>query len=167
MIGGGDWAEDRLVPDLVRAANAGATLPIRNPSAVRPWQHVLEPLSGYLLLAQRLWDDASLAGAWNLGPGAASEISVEALAARLAAHWPALRIEHDGGQHPHEAATLRLNCDKARQQLGWQPVWGIDTTLERTASWYRRFHQSGHITSAEDLAAYCEDARKLGQAWAA
>lgn len=167
VIGGGDWAEDRLVPDLVRAAASNRPLKIRNPAAVRPWQHVLEPLSGYLLLAQRLWDDPGLVGAWNFGPGADGEISVEVLVQRLAVHWPALQIEHDGGRHPHEAIALRLDCDKAHQQLGWRPVWDIDTTLARTAGWYRHFHQTGKLASADDLAAYIDDARKLGLAWAA
>ena len=167
VIGGGDWAEDRLVPDLVRAATAGEPLLIRSPAAVRPWQHVLEPLSGYLLLAQRLWDDPDLSGAWNFGPGADGEISVEVLVQRLATHWSALQIEHDAAPHPHEAAILRLNCDKATAQLAWRPVWGIDTALARTADWYRRFHQTGKLASADDLAAYIDDARKLGLAWAA
>lgn len=166
VIGGGDWAEDRLIPDLARAGNKGAALQIRNPKAVRPWQHVLEPLSGYLLLAQRLWKDASLAGAWNFGPSAEGEIQVEALVTRLAAQWPALRIEHDDSKHPHEATVLRLNCEKAKQKLGWQPAWDIDKTLAKTAAWYRAFQQSGHIASKGDLALYCEDARRLGQAWA-
>ena len=166
VIGGGDWAEDRLVPDIVRAANAGRALLIRNPSAVRPWQHVLEPLSGYLRLAQMLWDDHRFVGAWNFGPRAEGEISVGTLAAQLSASWPALRIEHDAGVHPHEAAILRLNCDKACTQLAWRPVWNIATTLARTAGWYRQFHASGKLQSADDLAAYIDDARRLELAWA-
>lgn len=166
VIGGGDWAEDRLVPDIVRAANTGHSLRIRNPSAVRPWQHVLEPLSGYLRLAQMLWHDRAFAGAWNFGPRAEGEISVSALAEQLSASWPALRIEHDAGEHPHEAAALRLNCDKACTQLSWQPVWNIATALARTADWYRQFHASGQVQSAEDLAAYIDDARRLELAWA-
>lgn len=165
VIGGGDWAEDRLVPDLVRAANAGHALRIRNPSAVRPWQHVLEPLSGYLRLAQMLWHDRAFAGAWNFGPRAEGEISVGVLAAQLSASWPALRIGQDAGTHPHEAAILRLNCDKACTQLGWQPVWNITTTLARTADWYRQFHASGQVQSADDLAAYIDDAKRQGLAW--
>ncbi len=167
VIGGGDWAEDRLVPDIVRAANAGHALLIRNPSAVRPWQHVLEPLSGYLRLAQMLWDDRRFVGAWNFGPRAEGEISVGTLAAQLSASWPALRIEHDASVHPHEAAILRLNCDKACTQLAWRPVWNIATTLARTAGWYRQFHASGKLQSADDLAAYIDDARRLELAWAA
>ncbi len=167
VIGGGDWAEDRLVPDIVRAANAGRALLIRNPSAVRPWQHVLEPLSGYLRLAQMLWDDHRFVGAWNFGPRAEGEISVGTLAAQLSASWPALRIEHDAGVHPHEAAILRLNCDKACTQLAWRPVWNIATTLARTAGWYRQFHASGKLQSADDLAAYIDDARRLELTWTA
>ncbi len=167
VIGGGDWAEDRLVPDLVRAACSGQALAIRNPAAVRPWQHVLEPLSGYLRLGQLLWDQPALAGGWNFGPGRAGEISVQALVDRLATHWDALRITHDGTPQPHEATTLRLEIHKAQRELGWQPVWDIDTTLVRTASWYRQFQQSGHAGSAEDLAAYVHDAQQLGLAWAA
>lgn len=167
VIGGGDWSADRLVPDLVRAAQAGRALRLRNPAAVRPWQHVLEPLSGYLRLGQQLWDDASFAGAWNFGPGAGGEIDVQALADKLGAHWPALRIEHDGGPHPHEAAILRLNCDKAARDLAWRPVWDIDTALAQTSGWYRNFHETGQADSAADLAAYIDAARQLGLAWAA
>lgn len=167
VIGGGDWAEDRLVPDLVRAAASNQSLRIRNPSAIRPWQHVLEPLSGYLRLGQRLWDNADFAGAWNFGPGAAGEVSVQQLAAQLGVHWPVLRIEQDLAAQPHEATILRLNCDKARQQLSWHPVWDIDTMLTRTANWYRDFHKSDRVGSAGDLAAYIDDARRLGLEWAA
>lgn len=166
VIGGGDWAEDRLVPDIVRAATSGHPLKIRNPDAVRPWQHVLEPLSGYLCLGQRLWDDATLARAWNFGPGRIGEISVEVLANRLAEHWPALRIEHDGTPQPREAPTLRLNCDDARHTLGWWPAWNMDITLAHTARWYRRQHESGEIGSSGDLAAYIDAARRAGVTWA-
>ncbi|WP_200949136.1 CDP-glucose 4,6-dehydratase [Frateuria sp. Soil773] len=167
VIGGGDWADDRLVPDLVRAATSGKSLMIRNPAAVRPWQHVLEPLSGYLRLGQMLWDNADLAGPWNFGPGASGEISVHSLTTQLSAHWPVLHVEHDQTPHPHEAAILRLNCDKARRQLAWQPVWGIDATLARTAAWYRCFYESGQVDSTADLVAYVDAARRLGLEWAA
>lgn len=165
VIGGGDWAKDRLVPDLVRAAASNQSLQIRNPSAVRPWQHVLEPLSGYLLLGQRLWNNADFTGAWNFGPDTAGEISVQQIAAQLGAHWPALRIEHDRTAQPHEAAILRLNCDKARQQLAWHPVWDVDSMLARTADWYRNLHESDRVCSADDISAYVDDARRLGLEW--
>jgi len=167
VIGGGDWAEDRLVPDLIRAGSSGQSLQMRNPGAIRPWQHVLEPLSGYLRLGQQLWTSSDFAGAWNFGPGAAGEISVQQVAARLGMRWPALRIEHHQAAQLHEAAILRLNCDKARLQLAWVPVWSIDTALERTANWYRSFHESGRLGSADDLAAYIDDARPLGLEWVA
>ena len=166
VIGGGDWAEDRLVPDLVRAAIGSQPLRIRNPAATRPWQHVLEPLAGYLRLGQALWNDASFAGAWNFGPDGDGEISVESLASRLRAQWPALQIERDVRPHPREAPALRLNCDKAKQLLGWRPVWNIDTTVARTATWYRAFHESGHVHTADDLTTYIEDARRGGLGWA-
>jgi len=167
VIGGGDWAEDRLVPDLVRAAISKQALKIRNPNAIRPWQHVLEPLSGYLRLGQCLWGDASLAGAWNFGPGASGEISVQSLTQRLRAHWSALRIEADDASHPHEATTLRLDASKAAAQLAWQPVWDIETALARTGIWYRNFHESGRVGSADDLFTYIEHARQLGLKWTA
>lgn len=166
VIGGGDWAEDRLVPDLVRAANNGQALAIRNPHAVRPWQHVLEPLSGYLCLGQRLWSRPELAGGWNFGPGHTGEISVRTLVDRLATHWDALRIQHDGTPQPHEAAQLRLDASKAQRELGWRPVWGTDTTLTRTACWYQQFLQKGQLASREDLHAYTNDAKRLGLEWA-
>ena len=166
VIGGGDWAEDRLVPDLVRAATTGQALFVRNPGAIRPWQHVLEPLSGYLRLAQLLWDDASLARAWNFGPGKEGEIRVDDLIARLASHWGALRIARDDSIQPHEASVLRLDASAAHTKLGWQPVWGLDETLARTARWYRRYHEEGQLDSMEDLAAYTADAHRLDLEWA-
>jgi len=166
VIGGGDWAKDRLVSDLVRAGISHEPLKIRNPAATRPWQHVLEPLSGYLHLAHALFQREGFASAWNFGPGSEGELTVEELAFRLGTRWPALHIEHDGQPHPHEAATLRLNCDKAKQQLAWRPVWNIDVSLARTAAWYRAFHESGKILSADDLATYIDDARRSGLRWA-
>lgn len=165
VIGGGDWAEDRLVPDLVRAASSGQALHVRNPGAVRPWQHVLEPLSGYLRLAQGLWSDPALAGGWNFGPGKSSEISVHELVKGMARHWPALRMQHDATPQPHEAAQLRLDIGKARRELGWLPVWGIDTTIARTALWHQHFLQTQQLASREDLHDYVEDAGRLGLDW--
>lgn len=166
VIGGGDWAEDRLVPDLVRAAVSGQPLKIRNPMATRPWQHVLEPLSGYLRLGLALWNDARFATAWNFGPGSNGEVTVESLALRLRVHWPILSIERDGRSYPRETAILRLNCDKVRQELSWRPVWNLDTTLARTAAWYRNFHESGFVGSMDDLSAYIADAHRSRLEWA-
>ncbi|HRW05606.1 MAG TPA: CDP-glucose 4,6-dehydratase, partial [Caldilineaceae bacterium] len=166
VIGGGDWAEDRLVPDLVRAAISGQALTVRNPSAVRPWQHVLEPLSGYLRLAQLLWSNANLARAWNFGPGSGGEISVQTLIKRLASHWSALRIERDRSAQPYEAAVLRLNASDAQVHLGWKSVWSLDETLARTANWYRNYHERQQLDSLSDLAAFTAAAQLQGLDWA-
>lgn len=166
VIGGGDWAEDRLVPDLVRAATTKQVLFIRNPRAIRPWQHVLEPLSGYLRLGQLLWNDASLAKAWNFGPGNTGEINVQRLSEHLASHWDALQISHDAGPQPHEADILRLDASAAQAQLGWMPVWDIAEALARTADWYRAFYEHGETRSLQDLEAYTEAARNLQLEWA-
>jgi len=167
VIGGGDWAEDRLVPDLVRAGTSGEALKIRNPDATRPWQHVLEPLSGYLRLGQALLESERCIGAWNFGPGREGEVSVQQLASRFTDCWPTLRIEQDGQAHPHEAAVLRLNCDKALRELAWRPVWDIGTAADLTGAWYRAFHESGRLLTADDLAAYVADAQRASLAWAA
>ncbi|MEO7433191.1 MAG: CDP-glucose 4,6-dehydratase [Dokdonella sp.] len=166
VFGGGDWAEDRLVPDLVRAASSDRPLSIRNPSATRPWQHVLEPLSGYLLLASALQQNASIAGGWNFGPDQTGELSVRDLASRLGTHWPSLRITSDERPQPHEAPTLRLNSNKAVQKLSWRPVWNIDTALARTAAWYRQQGETGEVSSVDDLRQYVVDARAHGLGWA-
>ena len=137
VIGGGDWGEDRLVPDLLRGAQAGTPVAVRSPAAVRPWQHVLNPLSGYLLMAERLWDDAALAGGWNFGPDPQDAQPVAHVAERIAASWPGgLRWEPDPGPHPHEARTLRLDSGKAREQLGWAPRLGLDAGIDATVAWH-------------------------------
>jgi CDP-glucose 4,6-dehydratase len=167
VIGGGDRAEDRLVPDLVRAALGGRPAMIRRPDARRPWQHVLEPLSGYLALGARLLaDPADGAEAWNFGPSAAGHLSVGEFASRFASHWDAVRIAHDPGPHPHEAGLLHLDCSKAEFRLGWRPVWTVDTAIERTAAWYRRWHTLASVATSDDLSRYVDDARGAGLSWA-
>ena len=146
VIGGGDWAEDRLVPDFVRAVTRGEALTVRNPAAVRPWQHVLEPLRGYLQLAQNLWSDgARYSEAWNFGPDEESAQSVGTVVGALTALWDGKahwRTDDTAGQ-PHEANFLKLDCSKARTKLGWQPRWNLQTALESTAAWYKA-HQAKH-----------------------
>ena len=171
VIGGGDWSEDRLVPDLVRAALAGAPCRLRNPASIRPWQHVLEPLAGYLQLGRALLGSPAhsppdVQTAFNFGPAPEGHASVGEVVAGFAAHWPALCVEVDAGPHPHEAAVLRLDCTRAHEVLGWRPVWDTATTLARTARWYRRWHETGTADSAGDLRAYVADARAAGLAWA-
>jgi CDP-glucose 4,6-dehydratase len=145
VIGGGDWARDRLVPDLARAANGGQRAMIRNPAAVRPWQHVLEPLGGYLELARRLYADASAySGSWNFGPSPASMQMVESVVTRLAKHWQgSLNWAIDGGSHPHEAGRLLLDSSKAAHDLGWRARLTFEETIGITADWYAAARDEG------------------------
>lgn len=167
VIGGGDWAEDRLIPDLVRAVQAGQVLQIRSPSSTRPWQHVLECLSGYLLLGQRLLEgDRTCATAWNFGPATEANRSVAEMLEALRAHWPALSWHGHAGDGLHEARLLYLDSAKARSRLGWVPVWPLATALEMTADWYRRHHERGEVGTREQLRHFAEAARRAGCVWA-
>jgi CDP-glucose 4,6-dehydratase len=140
VIGGGDWALDRLVPDCIRSILAGKPIVIRNPKAVRPWQHVLEPLGGYLLLARRLHENGKeLAEGWNFGPDEADAMPVSHVADRLTALWGGgAAWAVDSGSHPHEAAYLRLDCSKARERLGWRSRMNIETALQWVVDWHKR-----------------------------
>jgi CDP-glucose 4,6-dehydratase len=140
VIGGGDWAADRIVPDIVRAAAAGVPVRIRNPDAIRPWQHVLEPLSGYLALAQRLVEaPAGCTEGWNFGPDEADAVPVSTIARRATALWGGdSSWARDPGSHPHEAHYLKLDSSAARMRLGWRPRLRLETALEWTVEWYRR-----------------------------
>ena len=154
VVGGGDWAADRLVPDLVRAALAGQEALIRNPGATRPWQHVLEPLHGYLLLGEALLrDPAAFSEGWNFGPDAGGDQPVQAVVERFAACWPdRLRWRVDGAGHPHEAGKLMLDSTKAHARLGWRARLSLDDTIRLTAAWYGRV-LSGGTGLAEETAA--------------
>ncbi len=141
VIGGGDWATDRLVPDFIRAITEGRAVRIRRPNAVRPWQHVLDPLAGYLRLAERLAvEGQAWAEGWNFGPEESDARNVKWLVERITRLWgEGARWELDPGTHPHEAGMLRLDISKARQRLSWRPVWNIERALERTVEWYRGY----------------------------
>jgi len=167
VVGGGDWSEDRLVPDLVRSATSGRPVAIRYPQATRPWQHVLEPLAGYLILGERLLaDPAAFAEPWNFGPDASGELSVAEVIVAFARQWPAVRCDVDRSPQPHESGLLHLDCRKARERLGWRPVWNVATTFERSVAWYRRQHEQGAVDSRADLDRYVADARRAGLPWA-
>jgi CDP-glucose 4,6-dehydratase len=166
VIGGGDWSEDRLVPDLVRAASSNSVLQVRNPAAIRPWQHVLESLSGYLRLGQGLLAGDPVEGAWNFGPAADATLPVSALVQQMQTQWPGLRSENDHDPHPHEAKILRLDCSKASEKLAWRAVWNAEDTLAHTVSWYRAYYERGELRSNEDLLDYVAAAKAAGLDWA-
>lgn len=167
VIGGGDWSEDRLIPDLVRAVSCGQALAIRSPQATRPWQHVLESLSGYLSLGQGLLaGDSALAQAWNFGPEAEGNQTVAQVLSRLQTGWPALTWYARTQAQPHEATLLQLDSTLARKRLGWQPVWSLDKGLAATADWYRAQHERGELLSQTQLQAYTQAAARAGLDWA-
>ncbi|MBI4690337.1 MAG: CDP-glucose 4,6-dehydratase [Nitrospirae bacterium] len=167
VIGGGDWAEDRLIPDIMRAAEKNEKAIIRNPKAVRPWQHVLEPLSGYLMLGQKLLEGRKeFAEGWNFGPDDESNINVESVVRQISLEWD--KIEYDmrtNADDPHEAGLLKLDCSKAHARLNWKPVWDIKKTLGITIRWYKEFYEHGIIQSWNDLHEYIEDAVKKTLIW--
>jgi CDP-glucose 4,6-dehydratase len=146
VIGGGDWGEDRLVPDAMRAALAGETTRVRNPNAIRPWQHVVNPLSGYLVLAQAIWESQEYARGWNFGPADEEARAVGWVIEQLAELWPErVRWTLDEGPHPHEANYLKLDSSLARSRLGWRPLAPLEPALAETAAWYRA------LESGEDM----------------
>lgn len=161
VIGGGDWAEDRLVPDILRALQNGAPIQIRNPHAIRPWQHVLEPLSGYLLLAERLHaGNTADAEAWNFGPCDQDARPVQWIVEHLCAAWGdntnwSLQL----GEHPHEANWLKLDISKARQRLRWTPRWTLDTALSCTIEWHRAWLDGRDMRAVclQQISAYATD----------
>ena len=137
-IGGGDWSEDRLVPDVMRAAAEGRPAVIRNPDAIRPWQHVLNPLAGYLLLGEALWRSREHAEGWNFGPDDSDARPVRWMIDRLGdAYGEPIAWEQDARETPHEAHYLKLDSSKARARLGWAPRWGLPETLSSIVDWYQ------------------------------
>lgn len=167
VIGGGDWSEDRLIPDLIRAASIGETTIIRNPLATRPWQHVLDPLSGYLLLGSELLQgDKKHAEGWNFGPSASSNLTVGEIAELSKKIWPKIdyQIGSDTTQH-HEANLLMLDCSKANKVLKWNPVWAKEKTISKTINWYRSFYEDGQVNTISDLLEYIKDAKNQNVRW--
>lgn len=167
VIGGGDWSEDRLIPDLVRAVMKGQSLEIRSPLATRPWQHVLESLSGYLLVGQRLLQaDNNCADAWNFGPEPEGNRTVSEVLGKLNAHWSSLSWHLTDMPQPHETTLLYLDSAKARSKLGWQPVWDFETSLKKTAAWYRNWLEGGAAITRQQLVEYLADAKQADVEWA-
>jgi CDP-glucose 4,6-dehydratase len=184
VIGGGDWGEDRIVPDCARALSAGRRIEVRNPGAVRPWQHVLESLSGYLWLAARMWvagpatseDErrAAPAGAWNFGPHAGSQVPVSAVVDLFVRAWGGgeWRPAPEAAQQPHEAGLLTLDPAKAEKELGWRAVWGVEEAVQAAAAWYLDFASGADAASLlarsrADIAAYSADAAAMAAPWTA
>ncbi len=163
VIGGGDWAEDRIVPDAMRALAAGQPVPLRNPQATRPWQHVLEPLGGYLRLAEALAAASTTAAsppceAFNFGPALEANRTVRQLIETALQHWPGTWLDHSNPEAPHEAGRLHLQIDKALHLLGWQPRWPFANTVERSVGWYRSVHEGADPLQCclDDLSAYVQ-----------
>jgi CDP-glucose 4,6-dehydratase len=142
VIGGGDWGEDRLVPDCVRALSAEKEIVIRNPASIRPWQYVLEPLGGYLLLGAKMYENNErYVGAWNFGPSEKDAISVEEVVKRIVSYWGNGEYTVKSSvNEPHEARSLRLDCSKARALIGWKPTYAINEALVETVAWYKEFY---------------------------
>jgi len=157
VIGGGDWAPDRLIPDFLRAIDAGQELIIRSPKAIRPWQHVLEPLSGYLMLAERLFvDGSSFAEAWNFGPSDEDSHTVEWIVEKLIDSIPGASWKLDTNVQLHEASYLKLDSSKAKRELGWRARWRLQTALEKIIEWHMGWHNSKNLNelSRMQISAY-------------
>jgi CDP-glucose 4,6-dehydratase len=167
VIGGGDWATDRLIPDLAKAASQGKTVAIRSPYAVRPWQHVLEPLSGYLLIGQRLLEEkAAFADNWNFGPSNNATMTVGRVVELASNSWESIKYSVEASPvSVHEAQLLTLDSTKARNQLQWSSIWDTDATVSKAVDWYKRYYTANEITSLEDLTAYIDDAVLRDAVW--
>jgi CDP-glucose 4,6-dehydratase len=169
VIGGGDWALDRIVPDCIRALQSGQIISVRNKISTRPWQHVLEPLSGYLWLAAQLSRSSAaspLASAFNFGPSLTSNRSVAELVEELIKHWPGTWEDESNPNAAHEATLLNLAVDKAQHLLGWRPVWGFEETIKQTVDWYRYRGCVKQFTT-DQIHAYLAAAAALKLPWAA
>lgn len=158
VVGGGDWACDRLIPDLMRGFVAGEKVLIRNPNAIRPWQHVLEPLRGYLQLAEKLLaGEQDFASAWNFGPAEEDARPVKWIVEKIASQWsPTASWKLDKGPHPHEATYLKLDCARARNVLGWSPLLSLSDTLEFIIEWYKHWQGGSDMqqVTLDQIAAY-------------
>lgn len=167
VIGGGDWAQDRLITDIMVAVSKNEKVRIRNPYATRPWQHVLEPLSGYLHIGQKLLQGKKeFAEGWNFGPSDEGSISVEDVVKYIQQYWDRIDYELNlNKDHPHEANLLKLDCSKAHIRLKWKDVWDSQKTFEKMTRWYKSFYQEDTVLTQEDLDAYVADAKAKNIEW--
>ena len=167
MIGGGDWAQDRLMTDIMLSVSRGEKVQIRNPYAIRPWQHVLEPLSGYLAIGQKLLKSKKeFAEGWNFGPDHEGSITVQKVVEAVKKHWNKIeyRLEQSDEQL-HEANLLKLDCSKANIKLNWHSVWNSEMTFEKTVNWYKTYYQNQKTSTLENLHSYIADAREKKLEW--
>ncbi len=168
VIGGGDWAKDRLMTDIMLSVSQNKKVSIRNPYATRPWQHVLEPLSGYLHIGQMLLEGkVQYADGWNFGPSDEGSITVEQVVNNVKQYWD--KIEYEINSDPnqlHEANLLKLDCSKAHIQLKWNNVWDSSKTFEKTVLWYKEFYEDQNVLTQNDLESYIDDAKEKGITWA-
>lgn len=160
VIGGGDWADDRLIPDILRSFEKKKPVVVRNPKATRPWQHVLEPLSGYLILAQKLYkDQKKYSEGWNFGPNDDDAKPVDWILDEMILKWPNSSWRLDSDSNPYEASFLKLDISKAKSKLGWRPVWGLGYTLEKIIAWHRAWMNQKDMQAASfaEIEEYMKD----------
>ena len=152
VIGGGDWAKDRLIPDIVLASVAKKPLLIRYPEAIRPWQHVLDPLRGYFMLGERLLKgEKEFADAWNFGPNTDAERTVMEVVEEMAGVWEEIKIEIDGKEKPHEAKFLKLDCQKVKDKLDWEPIFTFKDSISTTVEWYKSYYVDGKTITSDQI----------------
>tara|TARA_B100000579_G_scaffold424358_1_gene428679 strand:- start:41 stop:1120 length:1080 start_codon:yes stop_codon:yes gene_type:complete len=168
VIGGGDWTENRIIKDAVMAASKDKKLLIRNPNSSRPWQHVLEPLSGYLLLGQHLYQrNFDIVGSWNFGPALNSNLTVKELVRLMSEEWDKVVGDcHINSQARHEAQSLMIDSTKARSTLGWNPVWDIKKTVQYTMEWYRTYFEENFVITDKQIKKYLTEAKENKSIWA-
>jgi len=167
VIGGGDWAKDRLIPDIMISVSQNKKVSIRNPYATRPWQHVLESLSGYLHIGQKLLEEKiEFSGAWNFGPSDKENINVLEVISNVKKHWDKIEYEINTDSNlPHEANLLKLDCTKAHILLKWKDVWDSNITVDKTVKWYKAYYEEDQINTSEDLNSYIFDAKAKKIEW--
>ena len=167
VIGGGDWSEDRLIPDLIRATISSSPLEIRSPMSTRPWQHVLECLGGYLSIGRELLSGKSeFASAWNFGPDVCDNRTVTEILEKMQGFWPKLKWRVSDTPQPHEASLLSLDCSKSKHYLKWSPVWELDEAIRMTADWYRNMTENDTIITSDQIVQFQTDAIQRGRKWA-